>query len=325
MFDLTIVDIVVLLATFLLVISLFAIVLIFWRGRSSDTQEKIERRLGLQEESQRVKTLRLWHDGKSATTTVTVFRRSYSAAKWLEAKRKSAGLRLSASAIALAAVGSTLAVALTVLAASGSPMAALCAGAVVPVAIWLYFEHRVRRRNSGFERQLVDAMEIAARSLRAGHPLTGSFRLISQEVGDPVGPVFYEICQHQELGVSMDKALRQAAMRSNNPDMQLFAASVSIQIQSGGNLADMMERLSSVIRERMRLSRRMRVLTTQTQLSKRILLALPFVMFVLLNLINATYMAPLYNTFSGQIMLMVACLLMLLGAYVMNRLCQLKY
>ena len=125
--------------------------------------------------------------------------------------------------------------------------------------------------------------------------------------------------------MSLEAALRQAAAKSTSPDLKLFATSVAIQLRSGGNLASMMEGLSAVIRDRMRLSQRVRVLTAQTQFSKRILAALPLVLFVLLNLINPQYVEPLYATTGGQLLLALAAAGVLLGVYVMNRMAVLRF
>src|SRR5436309_15893400 len=102
----------------------------------------------------------------------------------------------------------------------------------------------------------------------------------------PISEVFFGICQRYGMGGDLEEVLRDAGEESASSDMKLFATSVAIQIRTGGNLADLMERLAFVIRDRMRLHRRVRVLTSQTQMSKRVLLCLPFIMFVLLNVLN---------------------------------------
>ena len=86
------------------------------------------------------------------------------------------------------------------------------------------------------------------------------------------------------------------AGESSRDDLKLFATSVVIQLTSGGNLADMMGRLAAVIRERMRLARHVRVLTAQTQFSKRLLLSIPFILFAIISIMNPDYMRPLYTT-----------------------------
>jgi tight adherence protein B len=104
----------------------------------------------------------------------------------------------------------------------------------------------------------------------------------------------------------------------------LFAAAMAIHLRSGGNLADVMHGLAFVIRERMRLGRRFRTLIAQTQISKRILLGMPVIMFGVLNVIGAEYMAGMYASFLGQIMLVVAATSMLIGWFVMNKMSDLK-
>src|SRR6185295_2341557 len=156
------------------------------------------------------------------------------------------------------------------------------------------------RRTALFETQFVDALDIAARSLRAGHPLVGAFRLIAEEIAPPVGSLFAQICQAQELGLSIERAIHEVAKTFNNADVRIFGTSIAIQLRSGGNLADMMDRLAYVMRDRMRLNRRVRVLTAQTQFSKRILAALPIFIFVALNTLNPGYMQPLYTTEMGK-------------------------
>ena len=170
----------------------------------------------------------------------------------------------------------------------------------------------------------MDAMQLAARSLRAGFPLIGAFELVSQEVDPPLGATFARICQAQSMGESLADALRQAAQDNPSPDLKLFVTSVLIHLRTGGNLADMMDRLAEVIRDRIRLSRRVRVLTAQTQFSKRVLAALPLIMFVVLNLINPRYVEPLYATGVGRMLLLITVILLLLGIFVMNRVAKIR-
>ena len=126
------------------------------------------------------------------------------------------------------------------------------------------------------------------------------------------------------MGRSIEEAIRAAADRSASEDLKLLATSVSIQVRSGGNLAEMIDRLADVIRERIRLNRRMRVLTAQTQFSKRILVALPLVLFVVVNIINPDYIEPMYSTTNGQILLAIAGAGIMAGSWVMNKMATLN-
>jgi tight adherence protein B len=243
----------------------------------------------------------------------------------LDQLRRQAGWSAPLRGLVLGVVGGLLLVFVAIYVASGQVLAGASGVIGAMIIFWAYVKRRIHRRTALFETQFVAALELAARSLRAGHPLVGAFRLISEEINPPVGAVFIEVCQQQEMGVSLDSALRQVAAKSNSSDMRFFATSVAIQLRSGGNLADMMERLSCVIRDRMRLSRRVRVLTAQTQFSKHVLAALPLLLFALLSLLNPRYVEPLYATRTGQLLLAVAAGGVLTGMYVMSRMAVLRY
>jgi tight adherence protein B len=274
--------------------------------------------------SGQTQVLRLFHEGAEATTVVPKHAKLSIGQRWEESFRAADLPWPSQTALTglLAVMATSLAI---VYLLSHSLLWACLAAAIVLVAAKAAFKHRINTHNTRFEQQFLDALDIAARSLRAGHPVVGAFRLISEEVAAPVGTIFAGICQQQELGVSVEEALRLAAQKCPSSDLRLFATSVSIQILSGGNLADMMERLSLVIRDRIKVWRRMRVLTAQTQFSKRVLVALPPFMFVLLNAINPTYMHPLYSTKTGMIILCAAAGSVMLGMWLMNRLTVLHY
>ena len=184
---------------------------------------------------------------------------------------------------------------------------------------------RISGHEALFDRQFVDALGLAARSLRAGHPLISTFHLVSEETAPPVRTVFAEICQQHSMGAELEVVLRNAADKTTSTDMKLFATSVAVQMRTGGNLADLMERLAVVVRDRLRLGRRMRILTAQTQMSKRVLLVLPFFVFILFNILNPDYMAPLYTTKVGNILLAISALGLAFGSWLMNRMAVLKY
>jgi tight adherence protein B len=198
-------------------------------------------------------------------------------------------------------------------------------GAVILVAFRVCLMSRLKRQTALFEKQLVDALDLGGRSLKAGHPLSGAFKLISEELEAPVGTMFSEIVEQEALGLSVQDGLRQAAERSAGPDMRIFAASVIIQLRSGGNLADMMERVAWVVRERMRLSRRARVLTAEAQLSKWVLIGMPLALFAVLNIMNPKYMEPFFNHTWGRVMIAGSIASMALGGWVMSRMANLKY
>jgi tight adherence protein B len=193
------------------------------------------------------------------------------------------------------------------------------AGGALGFAFWWVTQQRIVERLALFDRQLVDALELCARALRSGQPLSGCFHLLSREIPAPVGTIFTEICQQQAMGASLDESLRRATEMTRSADMKLFSAALSIHSRTGGNLAGVMQSLATVIRERMRLNRRFRVITAQTQFSKRVLLAMPILVFAALASISPAYVRPLYDTGTGRLLLTFAAALLLAGWFMMEK------
>jgi len=309
-------------AAFGLVLSIWLVAVLMWTIARKRHAAAVEERLKLVpphvngDGTGRI--LRLWRDGQEATTVVAGDSQRNSPAARLRKFCAAAGLSSPLPNLLLRLlgfIGLTAAVAYVI---SGSGVAAAISPVGLLIVLYIYLTSSVARRRATLDRQLIDAMDLAARSLRVGHPLVGAFRLISEEVPAPIGPLFGEVCQQQQLGMAMDQSLREVADRHDSEDLKFFATSVVIQLRSGGNLADMMERMANVMRERGRLARRVKVLTAQTQLSKRILLALPFFVFILLTIVNPTYMHPLYVTTLGQMVIAAAGVGLLLGWMMMN-------
>jgi len=314
------------LSVFGIVVALWMAAVVVWMLRRSRAHQKLERRLQFAQqgavEDERV--IRLWHDGKAVDTFVPDTD-SMGPFERLERLRQDAGwVTPMPRVLAMLALFVVLAAGLTwVVSGRILPIISVCA--VIVMAFRAYLLACVAKRTALFEKQLVEALDLGGRSLRAGHPLNGAFKLIASEVAPPVSVIFGDIIEQEALGVSLQRALINASQKSRSADMKIFATSVSIQLRTGGNLADMIDRVAWVVRERMRLNRRARVLTAEAQLSKWVLLALPIGMFVLLNLINPEYMQPFYTTFMGKVLLIVAVVMLCIGAWIMNRMANLKY
>lgn len=298
--------------------------LTLWAMRHSRRRQELNRRLKLDNAGGEEKVLRLWHEGKAVETRVAGGARR----SWLDALdqlREDAGWVTPIERVLATVFGSTGVLAILVYLVTGRMLLGLAAIAVVLIGFRAYLLYCVTSRNARFEKQLVDALDLGARSLRAGHPLSGAFRLIAEEIPAPLNAVFAEIVDQESMGVSIQHALQQASDRSRSPDMKIFAASVVIQLRSGGNLAEMMERVAWVVRERMRLNRRARVLTAEARLSKWVLLAIPIGLFLVLNFMNPEYMKPFFTTFAGTVMLVGCGIGLIVGSWVMDRMAVLKY
>lgn len=320
------INIVVMVTVFGLVFSIWCICVFLWLGQYLMRLQVVQQRLGIvkKKETGESRTLRLWRELQQDTSIITLPRKP-TLKQRLEILGNDAGWRMPIQKVILG-VGAlaVLSFVLTYL-LGGGVLFGIGIAAAVLVIFWVYTRRRISKRTALFERQLVDSLGIAARALRAGHPLVGAFQLVSEEIGEPLGSVFSRICQEQSLGLDLRDSIRKVAKTTHNSELKLFATAVAIQFQSGGNLADLMDSLASVIRDRMRLNRRVRVITAQTQFSKCVLIGLPIVLFFLLNVISPTYMEPFYKTTVGNYMLVIAVLSVLLGTWVMNRISVLRY
>ena len=312
-------------SVFVLVLSTWSICVVLWFIQYVRRQRQMRERLGLGDaDTQRSQALRLWRE-EYTTRSETGRPQRESLLERLERLRVDAGWKTPALIVFLAVFGVSVLVVVAAIMLRAGVWIGLAGAAIVITVFWGITNRRIATRVGQFERQFVDSLGIAARALRAGHPLVGAFQLISQEVEDPLGSIFGEICQEQALGIDLQNSIQRVASASRNTDLKLFATAVTIQMNSGGNLAELMDTLASVMRSRIRLHRRVRVLTAQTQLSKRILTGLPVLMFILLNVTAPTYMEMFYETWTGRYMLAATTASILVGIWAMSRLSVLHY
>ena len=318
---------IVMVTVFGLVFSVWCICVFLWLGRYLLHLKTVQKRLGITEnkESEETRTLRLWSEMQQQGSEHDSSPAKPSIRQRLEILRCDAGWKRPAWTVLFRLVGAViLGFVVTYFAGGGILLASGIAGLIL-VGFVVYTQHSISKREELFERQLVDALGIAGRALRAGHPLVGAFQLVSEEIDEPLGNVFFRICQEQSLGLDLKDSIRNVAKTNRNAELKLFATAVAIQFQNGGNLADLMDSLTVVIRARMKLNRRVKVITSQTQFSKRILIAMPILLFFGLNFMNPEYMDTMYTTPEGNWLLAGVVVSMLLGIWMMNRLSILRY
>jgi tight adherence protein B len=321
------INIIVMIALFGLIFSVWCICIFLWLGQYFVRLQSVQKRLGIvRKESDESQTLRLWRETKQDQDAEDLgSSEELTFGERLERLRDATGWRTPVHMVVMGVIGTAILGFVVTYLLSGEIVAAFGVSVVILIAFQIYMQKLIVKRSALFERQLVDALGIAARALRAGLPLLGCFQLISEEIDEPVGDIFFRICHEQLLGSDLKNSIRKVARTVYNPELKLFATAVAIQLQSGGNLADLMDSLSSVMRARMRLNRRIRVLIAQTQMSKRILIALPIILFFLLNVMSPEYMATFYTTTIGRFMLILAVSTVALGAWVMSRLTVLRF
>jgi tight adherence protein B len=196
------------------------------------------------------------------------------------------------------------------------PLFFAIAFASMPFLIIAYKKHR---RFLLFEEQFPDAIDLLSRSVRAGHAFTTGLELISEELTDPVAGEFRRTYEQQQLGLPLREALKNLSTRVPLSDVQVFVTALIIQRDSGGNLAEILDNLAQVIRERFRLMKQIRVFTAQGRISLFILLCIPPCLAFALYLINPGYISLLFTDPLGQRALAAAIFLQILGFFVIKR------
>ncbi len=201
---------------------------------------------------------------------------------------------------------------------------------IIPVAIFLgslpflYIYSKKNRRMRKFEAQLPDAMDLIARSLKAGHAFSSGLKMVGDEFGDPVGTEFDKTVNEINLGVGVIDALKNLLIRIDCPDLKFFVISVILQRETGGNLAEILENISRLIRERFKLHGRIRVLSAEGRFSAIILTCLPFFIALVLTLFNHVYLTTLITDPAGNIMIGLALLLIILGYFTMRKMIKIE-
>ncbi len=189
---------------------------------------------------------------------------------------------------------------------------------------FFYLRSKKKRRMRKFQRQLPDALELVARALRAGHAFSSGMKLAADEFDDPLGPEFEETLDEINFGISVSDALKNLSGRVDCPDLNYFVVSVILQRETGGNLAEIIEGIAHLIRERFKLQGRIRVLAAEGKLSAIILLILPFAVAVILRFINPKYITLLSTDPLGKVMTATAALLMFVGVLFMKRMIDIR-
>jgi tight adherence protein B len=236
-----------------------------------------------------------------------------------------AGLKMTVATLLLMCAGVGLGVALLVQMFFRVSWIAIPLGiAAAPIPILVVRRLRTRRLLK-FEEQFPEAIDLIARALRAGHALTTGLSMTAQESPQPVGGEFRALYEQQNFGMPLPDALRAFARRIPVLDAQFFATAVLTQRETGGNLSEVLDNLASVIRERFRVKRQVRVISAHGRLTGFILTALPPGLAAAFMIINPNHVRMLLNDPLGLRMIAGAIVLQLLGGYIISRIVKVEY
>lgn len=197
-------------------------------------------------------------------------------------------------------------------------------GAIMGVTPWIWFLMKRNRRLAHFARQLPEALELISRALRAGHSLASGFKLVADELGGPIAVEFERCYEAQNLGVPLEEAIDEMTVRVPNLDLRFFATAVILQRQTGGDLAEILDKIGHLVRERYKIWGQIQALTGEGRLSGIVLLALPPVLFVVMWRLNQQYCMALFTDPMGHQMLAGAVVMQLIGALVIRKIVNIK-
>ena len=248
-----------------------------------------------------------------------VFLQRYQFAKKLQVLLIHADSSMSVGGIVLACAGAAVGCGLlsflflhTVLLAG----AACAAGACIP---YFLLRRKRNRRLKAFNAALPDAIDLMARSLRTGHSMNASIEMIAEQSLEPLSSEFLQVFKQQRLGVHFRDALLQMGSRVPSQDLHFLITAILVQKETGGDLTEILDRTSHVIRDRVRIEGEVRTRTAQGRLTGWILSLLPVIMLVLINFVNPGYSAILFHDPTGQKMLYTGGALIILGGLIIRK------
>jgi tight adherence protein B len=235
-----------------------------------------------------------------------------------------AGIVMPAEQIAVLTVLGTIVTLFVVRFLSNSLLVAIALSAAVPYVVWWYLKRALSRRRDRFAEQLPDNLQVLSSALRAGHSFVGALSVVVNDAPEPAKSEFSRVVADEQLGVPIEDALRVVVERMDNRELEQVALVAALQRETGGNTAEVLDRVTDTIRERFELRRTVQTLTAQGRLSRWVLTFLPVCLLVVITLINPGYINIMYSSLAGKILLVFAGISVTAGSFVIKRIVNIK-
>jgi tight adherence protein B len=195
---------------------------------------------------------------------------------------------------------------------------------ILAMTPFFYLKLKKNKRMRKFESQLPEALDLLARALKAGHAFSGGLFMVAQEFDDPIGPEFAKTLDEINFGIGVPEAMKGLTNRIDCPDLRFFVVSVILQRETGGNLAEILENIGRLIRDRFKLMDRVKTLSAEGKLSAIILISLPFVVAFGLAFISPYHVQFLIFDPTGNLLVLWIIINMILGVLVMRKIIRIK-
>jgi tight adherence protein B len=214
-------------------------------------------------------------------------------------------------------------VAIYLLALLAGPIASLL-GLSVPFAVRGAIRRRVHKQQQLFASQLPDNLQVLASALRAGHSLVGALSVVVEDSPEPSRTEFRRVIADEQLGVPLEDAIEVVATRMDSADLRQVGLVAALQHETGGNTAEVLDRVADTVRERFELRRLVKTLTTQGRMSRWILTSLPIILLLVITVLNPEYVDPLYTREYGRILLVIAGVMVTAGSLVIRKIINIR-
>ncbi|MGH7549943.1 MAG: type II secretion system F family protein, partial [Gemmatimonadota bacterium] len=189
---------------------------------------------------------------------------------------------------------------------------------------YMYVRRRKTKRLRAFEEYFPEAIDLLGRAIRAGHAFSTGLQMVADESPQPIGMEFRRVFEEQKFGLSLEDSLLALADRIELLDMRIFVTAVLIQREVGGNLAEILDKISYTIRERFTIERQVRVYTAQGRFTGYLLAALPLGVGFLIYMLNREYMTILWERPVGRLLIAVAVVLQVIGFFIIRKIINIK-
>jgi len=197
-------------------------------------------------------------------------------------------------------------------------------GLAVPLAVRAFVLKKIHRKQAQFAEQLPDNLQVLSSALRAGHSFVGALSVVVDDASEPSQSEFRRVVADEQLGVSLEDALEVVVVRMDNRDLKQVSLVAALQRQTGGNMAEVLDRVAETLRERAELRAMVKTLTAQGRMSRWVVSALPVVLLLVISALNPAYVAPLFTQTGGRIALGVAAGMVIAGSLAIKRIVDIK-
>jgi tight adherence protein B len=207
---------------------------------------------------------------------------------------------------------------------AGTPLIGLLAAAAVPVVAWRLIVRRVSTQRKRFLEQLPDSLHVIASAMRAGHSFSGALAVVVEDAPDPTRRELRRVISDERLGVPLEVAMTTAVQRMDSKDLEQVALVAALQRETGGNTAEVIDRVTEAVRQRLALRRMVAGLTAQGRMSRWVLTGIPIFLIVVLTVLSPDYMRPMFTTTLGRVLLGISAVMITSGSLVIKRIVDIK-